>query len=732
MPLPLLQKSVDAAPVAVESPQQIAPQSASSEIISNGSSDKSFFSKNTLAELQLFLEDLTLRAYWRLSILQINSHRLFHDIGIALKQIAFLSGFSSFITMLGHLLAVLVLAGLLELLFRRIILRRYLNKPSACPLTWSHHISMALKQAVPEIVSLLFFGTASYVLYILVYSPYFSIICPFYLSVMVAITAVRLFMTISAMIIAPTHEPIRFMSWDDKTSRVVHRSGVLFITILAIGVVTTSLLKYGGLKGDSLLLVKLFFGTLLIVSTGIVIFLNTQTIANLFARNSGTSSQYQKSTHTASYSWLSILGFYLFVIWLIWSFRLILFETKFTMAFSVSLLIIPIFLILDGLMEWFFQVVRQEISGKDEHPNLASEVSPQQGGTELITTYVRGVSRLLLAALLFMWILHLWGINFAFSSAVVAGMRKVLTVFIIFFFIWQLVDKSISSFLRQKHEVVEENDESGESEWGDGPMLDRSQTLLPIVRKFLGIVMLVLLVLFTLSSLGVNIGPLLAGAGVMGIAIGFGAQKLVSDLLSGFFYLVDDAFRVGEYIEAGSTTGTVEKITLRNLMLRHHRGMLQIVPYSDLGAITNYMRGGIVVKFNLQFPYDTDVDLVRKVVKRVGLEMIDDPELGHNFLKQLKSQGIREVGDSVLTIRVKFTANPGTHFVIRREAYRRITEALNAKGIFYAHRKVIVDLPEETQQKLSGETQRTILEAGAAAELASTNNNQEQGSHTKT
>lgn len=154
-------------------------------------------------------------------------------------------------------------------------------------------------------------------------------------------------------------------------------------------------------------------------------------------------------------------------------------------------------------------------------------------------------------------------------------------------------------------------------------------------------------------------------------------------------------------------------------MLRHHRGMLQIVPYSELSAITNYMRGGIVVKFNLQFPYDTDVDLVRRVVKKVGIEMLDDPEYGKNFIKQLKSQGIREVGDSVLTIRVKFTAQPGTHFVIRREAYRQITEALNAKNIYYAHRKVIVDFPEKVaEDDLSQEEKERLLKAGAAANLA--------------
>ena len=183
---------------------------------------------------------------------------------------------------------------------------------------------------------------------------------------------------------------------------------------------------------------------------------------------------------------------------------------------------------------------------------------------------------------------------------------------------------------------------------------------------------------------------------------------------------------MGEYIKTSSISGSVEKITLRNVMLRHHRGTLQIVPYSALGAITNFMRGGIIVKFDLQFPYDTDVDQVRKVIKRVGVTMFEDPEFRKNFINQVKSQGIREVADSVLTIRVKFTAHPGTHFLIRREAYRRITEALAAKGIFYAHRKVIVEVPEGTDTAAEDESRKKIAEAGAAAQLA-TEKKKEEG-----
>ena len=104
--------------------------------------------------------------------------------------------------------------------------------------------------------------------------------------------------------------------------------------------------------------------------------------------------------------------------------------------------------------------------------------------------------------------------------------------------------------------------------------------------------------------------------------------------------------------------------------------------------------------------------------------MLADPELGKDFIKQIKSQGIREVGDSVLTIRVKFTANPGTHFVIRREAFKRITEALAQKGINYAHRKVIVEVPGITDvqggegaNQLNDEARQKIAAAGAAAAI---------------
>lgn len=302
------------------------------------------------------------------------------------------------------------------------------------------------------------------------------------------------------------------------------------------------------------------------------------------------------------------------------------------------------------------------------------------------------------------------------SGARLVLVESILTKFFITILpvivIWEMLKSNIKG-------QVPEEDLDEEDEWG-AKSLSRGDTILVVLRKFLLVIILTIVVFLLLSAMGVNIGPLLAGAGVIGIAIGFGSQKLISDILSGIFFLMDDAFRVGEYIQAGSVSGTVEAMTLRNVMLRHHRGMLQIVPYSELVSITNFMRGGIVVKFNIELPYDTDIDKVRKIIKKVGNKMLEDPELGPDFIRPVKSQGVRSVGDSVMVIRVKFTAQPGKHFLIRREAFRRISEALAAQGINYAHRKVIVEMPETEYQESttdSDQTESTEVLAGAAAGL---------------
>jgi small-conductance mechanosensitive channel len=224
----------------------------------------------------------------------------------------------------------------------------------------------------------------------------------------------------------------------------------------------------------------------------------------------------------------------------------------------------------------------------------------------------------------------------------------------------------------------------------------RLRTLLPIFRNMLGVFIATVAVLIVLSGLGVQIAPLIAGAGIFGVAIGFGSQTLVKDVISGVFYMLDDAFRVGEYIQSGSYKGTVESFSLRSVKLRHHRGPVFTVPFGELGAVQNMSRDWVIDKFMIRVPFDIDIHKVKKLVKGVGAELMADPELAPEILETVKMKGVEEIGDFGIQLSFAFMAKPGHQSVVRRRAYTMIQQAFAANGIQFAQPTVQVGGDEKS------------------------------------
>jgi small-conductance mechanosensitive channel len=218
----------------------------------------------------------------------------------------------------------------------------------------------------------------------------------------------------------------------------------------------------------------------------------------------------------------------------------------------------------------------------------------------------------------------------------------------------------------------------------------RIHTLMPLFRVLAAISILVLTVLVALSELGVNTAPLIAGASIFGLAISFGSQALVRDIVSGIFFIADDAFRIGEYIDTGKLKGTVEAISIRSVKLRHQNGQVHTIPFGQLGSITNFSRDWATVKFNLRLVRGVDVELVRKTVKKIGQDMLNDPELAAELIQPLKMQGVADIADSALIVRLKFTAKPGKPSWVQREALKRIVRTFAEKGIEFASNAVTV------------------------------------------
>ncbi len=324
----------------------------------------------------------------------------------------------------------------------------------------------------------------------------------------------------------------------------------------------------------------------------------------------------------------------------------------------------------------------------------------------------RGARALVIAAAV-VWLAYLWKFSAAALSGnglgerLVNGLFNAIIILVVADLLWQLSKALIDYQLR----AVDPADVSVAAIARSG----RLRTLLPIFRNALAAFIAVVAVLTILSGMGVQILPLIAGAGIFGVAIGFGAQTLVKDILSGVFYMLDDAFRVGEYIQSGSYKGTVESFSLRSIRLRHHRGPVFTVPFGQLGAIQNMSRDWVIEKMTIGVTHDSDVELARKLIKQIGLELAEDPEFAANTIEPLKMQGIDSFGEYSILLRTKLMTKPGTQFGIKRRANMMIKKAFEENGIKIAYPKVHVEGGSETAAASASHEIMRKMHAQAAA-----------------
>lgn len=339
---------------------------------------------------------------------------------------------------------------------------------------------------------------------------------------------------------------------------------------------------------------------------------------------------------------------------------------------------------------------------------------------ETRNSYVR-IGRVLMFSLLILIIGRTLGINFqdiaeaGLGAQIAANGVQFLLVIAGGYIAWELVNLWVNRRLA-KEKSAADGGHGGEGEPG-GAGQSRLASVLPLLHMTLQIAIVVITVLLALSQLGFNITPLLAGAGVIGLAVGFGAQTLVKDVVSGVFFLLDDAFRLGEFIDVGGTLGSVEKISVRSLQLRDANGPVHIVPYGDISKLTNHSRDYVIMKLKFTVPFDTDLEKVRKLFKKIGQELMEKPEIAENMLAPFKSQGVADVNDIGIVLRGKFTAKPGTQWTMRKEIYSRVQKTFEENGIEFARKEVRVHLgdDDEAASKLTPEQKQTVAAAAVDA-----------------
>jgi len=271
----------------------------------------------------------------------------------------------------------------------------------------------------------------------------------------------------------------------------------------------------------------------------------------------------------------------------------------------------------------------------------------------------------------------------AWEPTLLAGLR-ILIVLVLAWIAIQVLNRFL---VRLEKQLVKKSKEEGEP---PSESQKRVETLVRLIRQAALLALGMTVCLVILRELGVQIGPIVAGAGVVGLAVGIGAQNLVRDLIAGFFIILENQIRIGDVAIINGTGGLVERIKFRTTVLRDLGGVVHVFPNGTITTLSNLTNEWSAYVFEIGVAYKEDTDKVIAVMKQVGQEMLDDPDVGRHMLEEPEIFGVDKFADSSVVIKGRIRTRPIRQWAVGREYLRRIKQAFNREGIEipFPHRSV--------------------------------------------
>ncbi len=617
-------------------------------------------------------------------------------------------------SVLAFMAAIFIGAAVVEWLFRRLFRRLRGTKFSSEFRGSLDQFCVAMLDLLTNLVAIGVFALAAVVIFFALYDrhePTNAAITAIFWGVIL----IRVITAVTRTLLSPDDPARRLLPLADGTARVAFHRIVAIASMIVVVLKLFDLLRQYQLPEGPMLAVVMTLSLAVMLAIIAIVWRDRETVAAaILPDDAGPAS---RAREVLAANWHILASCYFLGLWLLAVVTGLLTGESQRLAFMVSFCLLPGLPLVDWLARRGIQrLCGASASEPDEGatPEAAAEsgTEPEQApkapqgtaGEAFEPVLVRNM-RVILGLLVVVLMANVWGFDLhdvaaaSMSQRVADALFEIVVTVILAWAIWGFVKTAITYYAPQEAIDVEQMVE-GEA---GGTGLTRAQTLLPLLRKFILVTLVVIVTLVVLSSLGVSIGPLIAGAGVVGLAIGFGAQTLVRDVISGAFFLADDAFRIGEYIDVGIAKGMVERISVRSFRLRHHNGPINTIPFGEVQKVMNYSRDWVLMKLEMRVPSDTNLEKLRKVVKKVGQQLMEDPDFGPNLLQPVKSQGVNRMDDDgAFVIRVKFMCKPGEQFVLRREVFRRVQEAFAENGIRFAPKRVMVDSgAEEPEQQVA-------------------------------
>jgi small-conductance mechanosensitive channel len=536
-------------------------------------------------------------------------------------------------------------------------------------LAWSHRLMLAVLVLLLNLLPIVGFGLAAGLLLnsglITARDTRLSIV-----GAGNAYLVCRISLEILRFITAPWTPPLRLFAmrdanalWLNKWMRIVLATGGFSFAIISISEILG--LPPNGAKAVTRLLVLALH-----IELAAMIWLGRKVVAKWIRGKPDANSHFSTWRRRLASIWHYPALFYILALWVAWAGGV-------PHAFGVLLRVVLYFMaaLFLGRLGWSgsdrgLERIFPDPKGRElRHPNL---VGRARAYNPLIRTLIRIIIGIaVLAVILMGWGIRLlpWLLRNPISRSLLFALIWVVVIIAIALVIWEIANNWLDGRIEQL------------SDAGKTRQALRLRTLAPILKATIGTVIGLLAGLFSLNRIGVNAAPLLAGAGVLGIAIGFGSQKLVQDIITGLFLLLEDTMQVGDVVTLAGMSGTVERLSIRTIRLRGGDGSVNIIPFSAVTTVTNQTRDFGTAQISVGISYEENVDHACAVLMDIARQMRAEPTWGSMMRDDLQINGLDQLGASALMITGQIRTGPGQHWAVRREFNRRMVQRFAVEHI---------------------------------------------------
>ncbi|MGK9230808.1 mechanosensitive ion channel [Inquilinus limosus] len=588
-----------------------------------------------------------------------------------------------FLNVIGVIVAGVAAGWLVRLLLRR----PFAALDGRTPATLWGKIPLLLAQAVLDFLPLLAFVLGAYAMAVVLDPPWFV------RTVVLALVNAAIISGLALMLIrlalTPEHPHLRLLRIGDETAGYLYVWAKRLIYLLVFGYLAVSTAVVLGLPGGSLAALKYLIGLAVAAMVVVLILQNRQPVADWLrgrrrraaeGEEAGVTRAVGSARRRLAEVWHLIAIAYVVVTFAIWALGI---NGGFAFIIRATLLTVLVLAVARLVSSYGPRLIHRAFS---IGPELRSRFPGLEHRANRYLPVLDNALRVVVVLVSILVLLEVWqlgGIAWMETEtgrSVLASGGAILLVIVAALVAWEVVSQLIEYHLN-RHDA-------------EGRLVQRSaraRTLLPLLRNAFMVLLITVVVLMVLSEVGINIAPLLAGAGVVGLAIGFGAQTLVKDVITGVFILFEDTLAVGDVVQIGSDSGVVEAMTIRTIRLRDETGAVHTLPFSSVTSIVNMTKDFSFAVFNVGIGYDQDVDRVTDVLRDLGREMQLDPEWAPNILAPIEIIGLDKFGDSAVIIKARIKTPPIKQWGVMREFNRRMKRRFDELGIDipFPHRMVL-------------------------------------------